>query len=66
MIIPGGSDPYGQLIAVLMFMALVAYLAPGMMTLSPQGARYFQLAAIGLLGTAIVIAVVATVIWFAA
>ena len=66
MIIPGGSDPYGQLIAVLMFMALLAYLAPGVTAVSPVWARYFQIVAIGCLAVAIVIAVIATIAWFIA
>lgn len=65
MIIPDASDAYGQLLAVLMMTALIAYLAPGVMRLSPVWARYFQMAAIGALSVAIGIAVIATIVWFA-
>jgi hypothetical protein len=65
MIVPDTSDGYGQLLAVLMFAALLAYLAPSVVTLSPVWQYRLQLAAIVLLGAGIVIAVIATVLWFA-
>jgi len=65
MIIPDTGDPYGQLLAVLTMMALLAYLAPGMMSLSPVWARRLQAAAIVFLGIALAVAVIATIAWFA-
>jgi hypothetical protein len=58
-------DSFGQLVTVLMFMAMLAYLAPGVVSLSPAGRRWVQIAASSLLGVAILIAVIATLIWFA-
>jgi len=50
----------------LFFVALLLYLIPAAFGLgnSPKHRRQFQLAAIVTLGTAIAIAVVASVIWF--
>jgi hypothetical protein len=50
----------------LLFVALLLYLVPVAFGLgsSPQHQRRFQLAAVVALGTAIAIAVVASVIWF--
>jgi hypothetical protein len=50
----------------LFFVALLLYLIPAAFGLgsSPEHRRRFQLAAIGTLGTAIAISVVASVIWF--
>jgi hypothetical protein len=55
-----------QLLNALFFVALLLYLIPAAFGLgsSPEHGRRFQLAAIVTLGTAIVIAVVASVIWF--
>jgi hypothetical protein len=56
-----------QLLNALFFVALLLYLIPAAFGLgsSPEHRRRFQLAAIVTLGTAIAIAVVASVIWFA-
>jgi hypothetical protein len=59
-------DSYGQLVTALMLMALIAYLAPGMGILPPAWERRFQIAAIALLAAALLLAVIATIIWFAA
>jgi hypothetical protein len=56
-----------QLLMALFLMALLLYLIPAAFRLgsSAEGRRWFQVAAILTLGTAIAIAVVASVIWFA-
>ena len=59
-------DNYGQLVMVLMFMAMIAYVAPGAMTLSPTARYWFQIAASSLLGIAIILAVAVSIVWFAA
>jgi hypothetical protein len=55
-----------QLLAALFLMALLLYLIPAVFRLgsSAEGRRWFQRAAILTLGTAIAIAVAASVIWF--
>jgi hypothetical protein len=55
-----------QLLNALFFVALLLYLIPAVFGLggSPEQRRRFQIAAIVTLGTAIAIAVVASVIWF--
>lgn len=58
-------ETFGQVVMALMFTALLAYLAPGTMSLRPQTQRWLQFAASALLGVALLIAIVATVAWFA-
>ena len=55
-----------HLLNALFFVALLLYLIPAAFGLgsAPEHRRWFQLAAIVTLGTAIAIAVVASVIWF--
>jgi Na+/glutamate symporter len=63
--ITGGEwDDFGRLVMAVGLVALLAYLAPGMMSLSPQWARRLQIVAIVSLTVAIVLAVIATVAWF--
>ena len=63
--ITGGEwDDFGRLVMAVGLVALLAYLAPGMMSLSPQWARRLQIVAIVSLTVAIVLASVATVAWF--
>jgi hypothetical protein len=57
-------DEFGRLVMAVGLVALLAYLAPGMMSLSPQWARRLQIVAIASLTVAIVLAVIATVAWF--
>ena len=57
-------NEFGRLVMAVGLVALVAYLVPGMMSLSPLWARRVQIAAIVLLSLALVLAVVATVAWF--
>lgn len=55
-----------QLLAGLFLVSLLLYLAPAVFTSEgfAEGQRWFQRAAIVTLGTAIAIAVAASVIWF--
>jgi Na+/glutamate symporter len=57
-------DEFGRLVMAVGLVALLAYLAPGMMSLAPQWARRLQIVAIVSLTVAIVLAVIATVAWF--
>jgi hypothetical protein len=60
----GEWDAFGRLVAALGLMAMVAYLVPAMIVLSPQWERRTQVAAIVLLVVALVVAVIASVAWF--
>ncbi|MPZ57548.1 MAG: hypothetical protein GEU91_13805 [Rhizobiales bacterium] len=66
MILPTGSewDEFGRLVMAVGLVAMLAYLVPGMMSLSPHWARRMQTAAIVLLCVALTLAAVATVAWF--
>ena len=57
-------DDFGRLVMAVGLVALLAYLAPGMMSLSPEWARRLQIVAIATLTVAIVLAVIATIAWF--
>lgn len=57
-------DDFGRLVMAVGLVALVAYLVPGTMSLSPQWARRLQIAAIACLTIALVLAVIATAAWF--
>ena len=56
-------DEFGRLVAAVGLMAMLAYLLPAMMSLSPQWERRTQFAAIGLLTAALVLAAIASVAW---
>jgi hypothetical protein len=58
-------DAYGQLVGVLMFVAMLAYVAPGAMTLTPTAQRWSQILAGALLAIALLIAIGASIAWFA-
>jgi len=60
----GEWDDFGRLVMAVGLVALLAYLAPGMMSLSPQWARWLQIVAIACLTVALVLAAIATVLWF--
>ena len=62
-----GLDPdaLGRFVAAFGLLAMVAYLLPGAMALSPAWAKRLELAMYGLLGIAGVFALLATVAWFA-
>ena len=63
--LPGADwDEFGRLVAAVGLMAMVAYLLPAMMSLSPQWERRTQIAAIALLAVALVLAGIATVAWW--
>ena len=64
--LPNLTPELDQLLNALFFVALLLYLIPAAFGLgsTPEHRRRFQLAAIVTLGAAIVIAVVASVIWF--
>jgi hypothetical protein len=57
-------DEFGRLVMAVGLVALLAYLAPGMMSLSPRWARRLQITAIVSLTVAILLAAIATVAWF--
>jgi hypothetical protein len=65
-LLPNLTPELDQLLNALFFVALLLYLIPAAFGLgsSPEHRRRFRLAAIVTLGAAIVIAVVASVIWF--
>ena len=57
-------DEFGRLVAAAGLLAMIAYLLPAMLALSPQWERRTQIAAIALLTLALVLAGIATVAWF--
>lgn len=57
-------DEFGRLVAAVGLMAMVAYLLPAMMSLSPQWERRTRIAAIAFLAVALILAVLATVAWW--
>jgi hypothetical protein len=58
-----GWDDFGNLVTAIGLVALLAYLAPGMMSLSPMWARRLQIVAVACLTVALVLAVIASVAW---
>jgi hypothetical protein len=63
---PNSMPEVDQLLRALFLVSLLLYLTPAVFRLDSfaEGRRWFQRAAILTLGTAIAIAVVASVIWF--
>jgi ABC-type cobalamin transport system permease subunit len=57
-------DGLGQLLMALGIIALLAYLAPATLRLTPEWRRRSQTAALVLVGIALIIAIGATVAWF--
>jgi hypothetical protein len=57
-------DEFGRLVAAVGLLAMLAYLLPAMVALSPQWAWRAQIAAIVLLTAALVLAAIASVAWF--
>jgi hypothetical protein len=57
-------DTFGRLVMAVGLMALLAYLAPGILSLSPAWARTLQLATFVLIGAALFLAIAASIIWF--
>jgi hypothetical protein len=57
-------DEFGRLVAAVGLMAMLAYLLPAVMSLAPQWERRMNIAAIGLLTAALVLAVIASLAWF--
>jgi hypothetical protein len=55
----------GQVVLALGLIALLAYLAPATMSLSPVWRHRTQVAALTLVGIALVVAVIASLAWFA-
>jgi uncharacterized membrane protein len=64
--LPSLPPELDQLLNALFFVALLLYLIPAALGLgsSPEHQRHFQLATIVTLGTAIAVAVAASVVWF--
>ena len=62
----GGTewDEFGGLVAAAGLAAMLAYLLPAMISLSPQWERLTRIAAIALLTVALLLASIATVVWF--
>jgi hypothetical protein len=64
-VIPGSEwDDLGRLAMAVGLVAVLAYLAPGMMSVSPQWARRLQIVAIACLTVALVLAVIGSVAGF--
>ena len=61
--IPGWQG-IGDWVFAVSLMAMLCYLAPGMMALSPLWRGRLRIAAIGLLAIALMIAIGASVMWF--
>ena len=59
-----GWDAFGQFVAAVGMMAMVAYLLPAVISLSPAAARRFEIATFGLIGIALLLALGATAVWF--
>jgi hypothetical protein len=57
-------DEFGRLLMAVGLLAMVAYLAPGMMSLRPAWARRLQLAGLVLVLIALALAATAAVVWF--
>ena len=57
-------DGFGRLVMAVGLVAMLAYLLPAMMTLSPQWERRMQIAAIAFLAVALILASIATLAWF--
>lgn len=57
-------DEFGRLVLAVGIVAMLAYLAPEMMSLSPKWARRMQIAAITFLTIALGLAAIATGAWF--
>jgi hypothetical protein len=57
-------DDFGRMVMAVGLVAMLAYLLPAMMSLSPQWERRTQIAAIAFLVIALILAAIATVAWF--
>lgn len=57
-------DELGRLVAAVGLMAMLAYLLPAVMSLAPRWERRMNIAAIGLLTAALILAAIASVAWF--
>jgi hypothetical protein len=60
----GEWDGLGQMVLAIGMVALLAYLAPATLSLSPQWRRRCQTMALALVGIALIIAAGATLLWF--
>lgn len=59
-----GWDGIGRMVMVIGLVALLAYIAPGMIALTPSWRQRLQIAAGGLLAAALILAMAASVLWF--
>ena len=57
-------DEFGRLVAAIGLMAMLAYLVPAMVSMAPQWERRMNIAAIGLLTAALILAAIASLAWF--
>lgn len=57
-------DIFGRLVMAVGLVALLAYLAPGILPLSPVQRRYFEVATLALIGVALLLASGAALVWF--
>ncbi|HEX2216815.1 MAG TPA: hypothetical protein VHG27_09030 [Xanthobacteraceae bacterium] len=66
MYVLGGDDwdDFGRLVMAVGLMALIAYLAPAALTLSPVWARRLQVITTVLITGALLMAVIAALAWF--
>jgi hypothetical protein len=65
MITGSGWDDLGRWVTAVSLVAMLAYLAPGTMRLGPQWRQRCRIAAMVLIGAALVLAIAATIMWFA-
>ena len=63
MLVSSEWDDFGRLAMAVGLMALVAYLAPAALSLSPTWARRFELAAAALITLALLAAIIAFLAW---
>jgi hypothetical protein len=57
-------DGIGRLVAAVGLAAMLAYLLPGVMALSPAWTHRMRILAVGLLAVGLILAFVATAAWF--
>ena len=58
-----GWDDFGNLVMAVGLMALVAYLIPAALRLSPEWARRLQVATVVLITVALAMAIIASAVW---
>ena len=59
-----GWDAFGRAVAAIGSLALLTYLLPSVVAVSPAWMRRLEIATYALIGTALVLALGATVVWY--